>query len=163
LITYGGMTNILNDITIRQLDESESIPYTLLLDADPSMEAIDRYLHSSEIYVGLLADKIIATFVLHQNDKDTLEIKNIAVEEKFQNKGIGKLLLNYASQMAAGKSVTRLVIGTSNASIAQLYLYQNAGFEITGIKHNFFLDNYPEPIFENSIQCKHMIMLTKQL
>ncbi len=36
-------------------------------------------------------------------------------------------------------------------------------FEIYEIKHNFFVDNYKEPIFENRIQYKHMVMLKMNL
>jgi ribosomal protein S18 acetylase RimI-like enzyme len=152
-----------NDILIRPLDKGEAIPYELLLDADPSMDAISKYLASSDIYVASLAGRVIATFVLHSPNADTIEIKNIAVEEQLQNKGIGKLLLTNATQIAIEKGATSIVIGTSNASVAQLYLYQKDGFEITGIKQNFFPENYPEPIFENGIQCKHMLMLTKRI
>jgi ribosomal protein S18 acetylase RimI-like enzyme len=157
------MLQSVKDILIRPLGKNERIPYELLLDADPSMDAISKYLPSSDIYVALLEGSVIATFVLHPLDADTMEIKNIAVEEQLQNKGIGKLLLNKATQIAIDKGAKSIVIGTSNASVAQLYLYQANGFEITGIKHNFFPENYPEPIFENGIQCKHMLMLTKRV
>jgi len=156
-------TQLLESILIRQLKTGEAPPYKLLLDADPSLEAISRYLEVSDIYVGLLKDKVIAAFVLYRTDADTIEIKNIAVDDSVQNRGIGWLLLNTATQIAISKGAKSLIIGTSNSSVAQLYLYQKNGFEITGIKHNFFADNYPEPIFENGIQCKHMIMLAKPL
>ena len=153
---------ILKEILIRQLDK-EPIPYELLLDADPSMEAIERYLPFSEIHVATLKDKVIGTIVLYPLNANELEIKNIAVEESLQGNGIGGLMLKYATEIAIAKRAKILVIGTANSSVAQLYLYQRNGFEITGIKQNFFLDNYPEPIFENDIQCKHLIMLSKQL
>jgi len=153
---------ILKEILIRQLDK-KPIPYELLLDADPSMEAIEKYLPFSEINVGTLKSKVIGTIVLYPLNANELEIKNIAVEESLQGNGIGGLMLKYATEIAIVKRAKSLVIGTANSSVAQLYLYQRNGFEITGIKQNFFLDNYPEPIFENDIQCKHLIMLSKQL
>jgi aminoglycoside 6'-N-acetyltransferase I len=154
--------DILKEILTGQLDK-EPIPYELLLDADPSMEAIERYLPFSEIHVATLKDKVIGTIVLYPLNANELEIKNIAVEESLQGNGIGGLMLKYATEIAIAKRAKILVIGTANSSVAQLYLYQRNGFEITGIKQNFFLDNYPEPIFENDIQCKHLIMLSKQL
>jgi len=154
--------DILKEILTGQLDK-EPIPYELLLDADPSMEAIERYLPFSEIHVATLKDKVIGTIVLYPLNANELEIKNIAVEESLQGNGIGGLMLKYATEIAIVKRAKSLVIGTANSSVAQLYLYQRNGFEITGIKQNFFLDNYPEPIFENDIQCKHLIMLSKQL
>jgi len=154
---------LLKDILIRKLGKDEDVPYELLLDADPSYDNISEYLGSSEIYIALLDDKVVGTYVLFPLSSDAIEIKNIAVDDKLQGNGMGKLLLNNAMQMAINKGIRTMVIGTSNSSIVQLYLYQKQGFEITGIKPNFFLDNYPEPIVENGIQCKHMLILTKQL
>jgi len=138
---------ILKEILIRQLDK-EPIPYELLLDADPSMEAIEKYLPFSEIHVGTLKSKVIGTIVLYPLNANELEIKNIAVEESLQGNGIGGLMLKYATEIAIVKRAKSLVIGTANSSVAQLYLYQKNGFETTGIKQNFFLDNYPLPVFE---------------
>lgn len=157
------MLNFLKNILIRQIRNDEPVPYNLLLDADPSKEAVDRYLNASKIYIASFEDDVIGVYVLYPLDALTLEIKNIAVAEEFQGKGVGTLLLEDASQVANKKGVKKLTIGTSNASTAQLHLYQKNGFEINDIKYNFFLDNYPEPIFENGIQCKHMLMLTRQL
>lgn len=156
-------TGVLDEIVVRKILDNEEIPYDLLLDADPSMEVISTYLDSSEIYIALLGNKIIGTFVLCQVDEATLEIKNIAVDEKFQRKGIGKLLLKNATQIALSKGAKKLDIATSNASFEALSLYQKTGFDMEIIKKNFILKNYPEPLFDNGIQCRHMIVLTKYL
>ena len=120
---------ILKEILIRQLDK-EPIPYELLLDADPSMEAIEKYLPFSEIHVATLKGKVIGTIVLYPLNANELEIKNIAVEESLQGNGIGELMLKYATEIAIVKRAKSLVIGTANSSVAQLYLYQKNGFEI---------------------------------
>ena len=153
----------LKDISISQLGKSEEIPYALLLDADPSKKLIDKYLKDSEIYVAKLANEIIGVYVLYPINAAKAEIKNIAVEEKLQGKGIGKLLLEDAFKLAATKGYRELIIGTGNSSVGQLYLYQKAGFEISGIKWNFFIDNYPDPLYENGIRVKHMIVLCRKL
>ena len=154
---------MLNDIIVRKMLDHEDIPYELLLDADPSMEVIRTYLCLSEIFIALLKNKIIGTFVLYPVNDDTLEIKNIAVDERFQGKGIGKLLLKKATEIAEEKGTKKIDIATSNASFGPLYLYQKAGFDIDLIKKNFIIENYPEPLFDNGIQCRHMIVLTKYL
>ena len=154
---------LLNDIVVRKILDNEDIPYGLLLDADPSMEVISTYLDLSEIYVALLEDKIIGTFVLYPVDDDTLEIKNIAVDEGLQRRGIGKLLLNKAEQISVSKGAKKIDIATSNASFEALSLYQKAGFDMHSLKKNFIIENYPEPLFDNGIQCRHMIVLTKYL
>lgn len=156
-------TELLKNIVIREIHANESLPYELLLDADPDWNAISKYLESSEIHIALLKGDMIASIVLYALNADTIEIKNIAVTHRFQGRGIGQLLLEHAVRIAMAKNARNLIIGTSNSSIGQLYLYQKAGFEMTEIKPNFFLDNYPEPIFENGIRCRHMIILRKAI
>ena len=153
----------MHNLIIRPIREDEHIPYDLLFSADPSVEVINAYLPYSTIYLACIHDELIAQYVLYPLDTDEIEIKNISVHETYQGRGIGKLLLEDATQRATEHGYKRLSIGTSNASIGQLYLYQQQGFELSGIKMNFFIENYTEPIYENEIQCKHMIMLTKAL
>jgi N-acetylglutamate synthase-like GNAT family acetyltransferase len=148
---------------IRQLRKDEKIPYDLLLLADESLEAIDKYIFGSDIYVLEHENKIIAVYVLQSINKNEVEIKNIAVDIDCQGQGIGKLLLRDVACKAKGKGFKTIIIGTGDAAIKQLYLYQKEGFEVFDIKKSFFIDNYPEPIYENGIQLKHMIMLKKEL
>jgi ribosomal protein S18 acetylase RimI-like enzyme len=148
---------------IRLLEKNEKIPYNLLLLADETIEAINKYIHQSDIYVLDRDGTTIAVFALQSICSDTVEIKNIAVDTAFQGRGIGQELLKEAINLAKENGFKEIIIGTGDAGIKQLYLYQKAGFEIYAIKHRFFIDNYPEPIFENGIQLKHMIMLKKDL
>ncbi|MEJ2356256.1 MAG: GNAT family N-acetyltransferase [candidate division WOR-3 bacterium] len=116
---------------VRQLGKNEQIPYDLLLLADESMEAINKYIHDSDIYI--------------------LEIENKI------------LVLRDAANKAKEQGFKTMLIGTSNASFKQLYIYQKSGFEIYDIKENFIINNYPKPIYENGLLLKHMIMLRKTI
>lgn len=107
--------------------------------------------------------KVIGVFVLHQIDSTSIEVKNIAVDQNEQGKGFGKALLRYAELVCRELGFEKLVIGTGNSSLNQLALYQKEGFEMCDIQKDFFLKNYTEPIFENGIQCKHMVILEKNL
>jgi len=148
---------------LRFLEKDMPIPYDLLLLADESIEAINKYIHQSDIYLLERDNTMIAVFALQTISNDTVEIKNIAVDTALQGQGIGQGLLKDAIDLAKEKGYKEIIIGTGDAGIQQLYLYQKVGFEIYDIKHRFFLDNYPEPIFEKGIQLKHMIMLRKEL
>jgi aminoglycoside 6'-N-acetyltransferase I len=152
----------LEGIATRQLTGQEAIPYTLLLLADETIEIIDRYAKDGQIYVLEVNGQLIAVYVLVVIDPERIEIKNIAVDSRYQGQGIGKFLLREATGRAKEQGYGTILIGTANGAIKQLYLYQKEGFEITSVKKNFFVDNYPAPIFENGILCKHMIMLEKQ-
>jgi hypothetical protein len=63
---------------IRQLRKDDKIPYDLLLLADETLEAIDKYIFGSDIYVLEKENKIIAEYVLHSINKNEVEIKNMA-------------------------------------------------------------------------------------
>lgn len=96
-------------------------------------------------------------------DNTRVEIKNIAVQLAEQGKGVGRLLLDDAERVASLHGFRQLLIGTGNTSIAQQALYQRCGFRIVEVRENFFVDNYPEPIWENGMQCRDMVVLAKEV
>ncbi len=157
------MTAENQSLIFRQLDEHEQKPYNLLLLADPSREVIDEYLKSSLVFVAEQNTEIVGTVVLQTLSEEIAEIKNIAVSPVLQGQGIGKYLIENIITIAREKDFKTICIGTANSSIGQLYLYQKLGFEMTEIRKNFFIDNYPEPIYEHGIQAKHIIMLAQEL
>ena len=148
---------------IKFLEEPENAPVHLLLLADPSEEKIKTYLNKSICAVANLDGESIGAYVLLFLSKTVAEIKNIAVAEKFQGRGIGKKLLQHAIDYCRDHSIRQLKIATGNSSIGQIALYQQMGFEITTINKNYFVKHYSHPIVENGIQCKHQIVLAKYL
>lgn len=155
------MTN--SNLNFELLNRTQDIPYDLLELADPSRIQVESYLKTGTCYIAKFESEIIGVIVLNRVDPTTIEIKNIAVRESEQGKGYGKALLKYSEQVSRESGYKKMVIGTGNSSIGQLALYQKEGFKFARIKRNFFLQNYTEPIFENGIQCKHMILLEKNL
>lgn len=159
----------INDEVVRKLLTDQKIPYNLLLLADETKEAIDKYIEDSDIYVLERKTKknreneIIGIYVVQSTDKNTLEIKNIAVDEKYQGQGIGTFLLKDAEIRAKERGFKTIIIGTGDCGIKQIQLYQKVGFEIFDVKKNFLIDNYPEPIYENGKLCKDKVMLQKKL
>jgi ribosomal protein S18 acetylase RimI-like enzyme len=152
-----------NEIVIRKLKDNQTIPYDLLLIADPSINNIEKYISDSDVYMADFEGQMVGCYVLYNVGKETTEIKNIVVDEKFQGKGIGTILLNDAIKRAKLSGLNKIIIGTGNSSIGQLYLYQKVGFRITDIKEDFFKINYKESIIENGIECRDMIILTRAL
>ena len=148
---------------IRQLGISENIPYQLLLLADETKEAIDKYIFESEIFIIENNGEIIALYALKAINSEQIEIKNIAVKADFQGRGIGSFLLENAFERAKKSGFQSLLIGTGDASLRQLTLYQRQGFKKYDVVKNFFIDNYPEVIYENGLQLKDMIILKKQI
>lgn len=139
------------------------IPYDLLLLADPSREMIDSYLPHSDLYLASESGDVIGVVVLFPVDRDSAEVKNLAVKPTYQGKGIGKWLLENVIAVARPKHFKRLIIGTANSSFYQLALYQKVGFRVYSVRRDFFVENYPEPIFENGIQARDLVMLEYDL
>lgn len=156
------MHRLTDHLQMRLLEKGGAVPYELLLLADPARELIDSYIFDATCYVAYLDHTQVGVYALLEQE-DIAEIKNIAVADQYQGKGIGKYLLHHACQTAKEHGWTRIRIGTGNSSIGQLYLYQQQGFEITGVVKDFFTQHYPDPIYENGIACKHMILLEKTL
>ncbi|PUZ27684.1 aminoglycoside 6'-N-acetyltransferase I [Chitinophaga costaii] len=155
---------ILKDVlTFLKLDNNDPIPYDLLLLADPSKRLVDQYLKQSDLYIARQNDETIGVVVLFPLAAEVVEIKNMAVKPNFHGKGVGHYLIENVVQVALLNKQKSICIGTANSSLGQLYLYQKLGFEITDIKKYFFTDNYAEPIYENGIQAKHLLVLVRQL
>ncbi|HSV49172.1 MAG TPA: GNAT family N-acetyltransferase [Candidatus Acidoferrales bacterium] len=145
------------------MDKDEKIPYDLLLLADETIESINKYIFSSEIYVLEENGTNIAVYALQKLNDDEVEVKNIAVARDYQNKGIGKTLLRDAAERAKSKGFRRVIIGTGDAAPKLLGFYQRQGFEVFSVKRGFFVDNFPAPIYEEGVQLKDMVMLKKEL
>lgn len=137
-------------------------PTDLLLLADPSEAAIERYLLHSDCYVATFAGDVVGTFVLLRQTISTIELMNIAVNPGHQQKGWGREMLRYAIAQATASGASRMEIGTGTFGF-QLAFYQREGFRVSGIVKDFFLDNYPAPVIEGGLQHFDMLRLSLDL
>ena len=151
------------NMTFTKLEKDDQMPYELLLLADPSKDLVDKYLRQSDTFIARQNEETLGIVVLFPLTEETVEIKNIAVKPELQGQGIGSYLMENVIMVAAVKKYKSVISGPQIPSIGQLYLYQKLGFEITEIRKHFFIDNYPEPIYENGLQAKHMLILTRWL
>mgnify|MGYP001554302012 FL=1 len=144
---------------IRLLSKSENIPYDLLLLADETKETIDRYVNVSEVFVYEISGVISGVYVFYAEDNIQIEIENIAVATALQGAGIGSFLLNDAERRAIHSLYQAIIVGTPESSNILLQFYAQAGFIKYDRRVNFYIDNYREPIIENNVKLKDMIML----
>lgn len=150
-------------IKIRALKQGEQIPYEILLLSDDTKKSIDTNLDKGELYVGEFEGKIIGAFILKQIQPATIEIKNIAVVENEQGKGIGTVFLDYIINESRARELSLLIVGTCDQCFKEIEFYRKSGFRIFSIRKDFFLRNYDQPIYENGIQIRDMIMLSIDL
>lgn len=150
------------DIVIENINIKE-VPMDLLLIADPSIEAINKYIKKSKIIVAKVENLIVGAIAFVENEERLYEIMNLAVYEEYRRRGIAKKLIKKVEEYIRNLGGIKVVIGTGNSSIYQIEFYKKMGFAITDIKKNFFIENYEEEIYENNIQCRDMILLEKSL
>ena len=142
---------------------NEPIPYSLLLLADETKEAIDKYIYDSKLFYAYteLNPTPIGIIALYQVSSSVLEIKNIAIDNQEQNKGYGKQLIDFSIQYATENLYKELIVGTGDTSTQSMNFYLKNGFQPYNIRPNFFLENYPFPIYENGKQMQHMILFKR--
>ncbi|MBE6823638.1 MAG: GNAT family N-acetyltransferase [Ruminococcaceae bacterium] len=135
--------------------------WDLFLLADPSKDMVRRYLHQgfllgAETQDGRIAGEILTVPV----GTNEWEIKNLAVSEVFQGKGLGKALVE-AVQYRLPKG-TVLLVGTDDVS-GNVGFYESCGFSRFRTEPGFFVKNYPEPLYDHGAQCIDMIYLKQIL
>ena len=141
----------------------QEIPYTeapiaLLLEADPSREKLNAYLPRSTCFVAKRHGTLVGVYVVQGITPGIYELMSIAVSPGQQRKGIGTILLQHAVATVGNLGVRRLEVGTGSFGY-QLAWYQREGFRVFAIEQDFFLEHYPEPIYEQGIQLKDMLRL----
>jgi len=152
-------------LEIKKLAPDAPIPYDLLLLADETVESINEYLPGSDIYIATLPDEeqpVGAMVVLHINQQEA-EIMNIAVAEHLQSQGIGKLMIDKAVEVTRSNGYKSLKVGTGDSGVRQIKFYRTNGFEICDVRKNYFVNKFPEPVFENGVMLKDMVVLERKI
>ena len=92
------------------------------------------------------------------------ELMNLAVDESYQRRGIARRLLRFISdEWAPANHLSCLKVCTGTSAPGPLMLYQQEGFDLKVLDRDYFVRNYPEPIWENGVQCRHRLILEKEL
>lgn len=145
-------------IKFELLKKDDELPYDLLLLADETKDAINKYIFESDVYLAKIENKNIGVFCLCRIDDKTVELKNIAVDENYQSKGFGSVFIDYIKETLKNQFEI-LIVGTASIGVRQINFYEKNGFVKFDVRKNFFIENYKKPIFENGIQLKDMILL----
>lgn len=145
--------------TFKEIKSNKKEHLSLLLLADPCEDMIDLYLHNGYMYVLKDENKIICEAVVVKISNTECELKNIATDEEYQMKGYGKKLIAHLCNIYK-KNYKVMFVGTTSTAVP---FYNKLGFQYSHTVNNFFIDNYPEAIFEGDIQCIDMMYLKKYL
>lgn len=135
----------------------------LLLEADPSVEMIEKYLYAGECFLAENEGEVAGVFVLMPNTAAEIELKNISVAEKYQDQGVGKEILKYVIRIAKLEGYDSLIVKTADVSTAAIAFYKKMKFEEDMIVKGHFIKYYKEPIIENGRQAQDQVVLKRAL
>ncbi len=145
---------------IYEVSENKKKYIESLFLADEQEDMIERYLEKGTMYV-LEDDGIKGECVVTEEDRNVLEIKNLAVVPDCHKKGYGRALIEFIAEKYR-EQYCILQVGTGDSPLT-IPFYEKCGFVRSHSVKNFFTDNYDHPIYEGGVQLKDMIYLRKQL
>jgi ribosomal protein S18 acetylase RimI-like enzyme len=136
----------------------------LLLLADESEKQVRSYMQQGDLYAfgsGNEIDDAAGVVLAIPVDRDTVELKAVAVARPLQRRGIGKQMLRMVLDGIRERGVKRVIVGTANAGIDQLAYYQKLGFRLLRIERDFFSPErgYPETMVDNGIRLRDMVWM----
>ncbi|UEX90388.1 GNAT family N-acetyltransferase [Staphylococcus ratti] len=97
---------------------------TLLLQANPDKEKVMCDYHTSEHYVLKDNEAIKEVLLLKARSPKEVEVLNISIKSKYQNQGLGKILMKHIFNILKKRNYEKVTLGTGNSSINQLAFYQ---------------------------------------
>lgn len=134
--------------------------FPLLLLGDEQESMIDRYLEEGALYIWKEGEETAGVCVVTDQGNGVLELKNIAVDPRFQRRGIGRAMIEALAKRYRG-SYRVLLAGTGEAP-STLGFYQHCGFTYSHRVKDFFLQ-YDHPIVEEGVQLKDMVYFQRTL
>ena len=134
----------------------------LLLVGDEQESMIDRYLERGEMYVMQdMPETPAAVAVVTDEGDGVLELKNIAVDPRFQGKGYGRKMIEYLCRNYRGRF--RVLTAGTGDSMKTMSFYRNCGFTWSHTVEDFFVKNYDHPIIEEGRALKDMVYFKRNL
>ena len=146
---------------LKQVKQHREEYMPLLLLADEEQAVVNRYLHEGDLFELREEGQVIGVALCLLLENETIEIKNIAVDEAFQGRGYGKWIITQLCRHYEDKK--RIIVGTANSSIGNIAFYQKLGYTLYDVKWFFFTQHYTEEIIEDGIIAKHMLMFEQKL
>lgn len=142
------MENLDVEISIMELIDLESIAPILETDFD---DFWNYNIFKSELkngnskYIVAKIDKEIVGFAGFIPVLDEADISNIVVHKDFRGKKIGSLILKSLINLACSLDLKILNLEVRESNISAIKLYEKFGFEICGIRKNYY-DNVENAI-----------------
>jgi GNAT superfamily N-acetyltransferase len=132
--------------------------------AEDSEQELDAYIDSGRVLVAIEGGEPVGHLQLTDTDDPaTAELKNMAVLDSHQRRGVGSALVAAAVERLRDDGRSRLLVATAAADIGNLRFYQRAGFRMRSVERDAFTPatGYPEPIDIDGIPLRDRVWLDR--
>ena len=134
--------------------------------AEDSRSALDAYIGLGRVLVARDDGEIVGHLQLVPGETGSeIELKNMAVAEPAQGRGVGRRLVEAALRHAAAEGHERMVVATAAADAGNLRFYQRLGFRMLAVERDAFTPatGYPDPIEIDGIPLRDRVWLDRPL
>jgi GNAT superfamily N-acetyltransferase len=132
--------------------------------AEDSADELDTYIDDGRVLVATSAGELVGHLQLTETARfDELEVKNMAVAESHQGRGIGRALMGAAIALAESEGRSTLVVATAAADIGNLRFYQRLGFRMRAVERDAFTEasGYAPGILIDGIELRDRVWLDR--
>ncbi len=120
---YASAIKLLNTEWLEKYFEVEPSDEKTL--SNPMSEIIDK---GGNIFYAKYQNQIVGTVSLMKIDDTTFELSKMAVTEKVQGLGIGKILIEYCMAFARDKGIKKLILYSNTILVPAIKMYEKYGF-----------------------------------
>jgi ribosomal protein S18 acetylase RimI-like enzyme len=134
--------------------------------AEDSAAELDSYLHSGRVLVAVSGSQVIGHLQLVATDHPgRVELKNMAVHDAWQHRGVGRRLVQAAFELATAGPATEMVVATAAADLGNLRFYQRQGFRMRSVERDAFTPDtgYPPGIQVDGIELRDRVWFDRPL
>lgn len=90
------------------------------------------------VYFGALRDGRLLGYLALLVSFEFADIATVGVVPEFQRRGIGKKLVEHATEYARGKHVEKIFLEVNEQNAPAISLYEKCGFVKTGVRKNYY-------------------------
>ena len=154
----------MNDIRIEQYTGARSALRSLFELAEDSESELNSYLDAGRVLVARSGAEVLGHLQLVDTGRPgQVEIKNMAVQEAVQGRGVGARLIRAAVDLAVAGSAVEMLVATATADVGILRFYQRQGFRFRSVERDAFgpATGYPPGIEIDGIPLRDRIWLDR--
>jgi GNAT superfamily N-acetyltransferase len=131
--------------------------------AEDSAAELDSYLHAGRVLVAMVGETTVGHLQLVDTAPGQVEIKNMAVREDLQGRGVGRRLVEVAVALAAERGAREMLVATAAADVGNLRFYQRQGFRMCAVERDAFTPatGYPAGLQIDGIPLRDRVWLDR--